>query len=44
MKWCNMFQCWCDDLEDIVEEETIFETCGMDCSDCDFCEEEEEEE
>lgn len=40
MLWCNMFQCWCDDVEYNIGEETLFAICGRiddeDCSDCDY--------
>ena len=33
-KWCNYFNCWCNDVEDVIPEE------GIECElDCRYCEE-----
>jgi hypothetical protein len=32
MKWCNYFNCWCDNVEEIIEDSTY---CDFDCEYCD---------
>lgn len=31
MKWCSLFNMWCDDVEEIIDVE---DTCDLDCRDC----------
>lgn len=31
-KWCNMYNCWCSDAEDMFGEENM---CDFECSGCD---------
>lgn len=31
-KWCNYFNCWCNDVEEIIPEEGI--ECDLDCNYC----------
>lgn len=38
MKWCNLYNCWCDDVKDVIDE-TYVEVCDYDCKSCDECEE-----
>ena len=34
--WCNVFQCFCEEVKEVVDDETIIETtCFCDCEDCD---------
>lgn len=35
-KWCNYFNCWCSDAENITDG---LGACDYDCNDCDECEE-----
>ena len=30
MKWCNLYNCWCDEVEDIIDELG----CDGDCKNC----------
>lgn len=30
--WCNYYNCWCDDVEEIIPEEGI--ECELDCKHC----------
>ena len=35
MKWCNKYNCWCSDVEDIIDDPD----CELECDDeCDFLE------
>lgn len=34
-KWCNHYNCWCSDAEDITDGTG---DCDYDCNDCDECE------
>mgnify|MGYP006928715600 CR=1 FL=1 len=34
-KWCNYYQCWCDDAEFIIEDNGY---CDFDCNSCHHCE------
>ena len=36
MKWCNVINMWCDDMDD---EEIDLIDCDGDCRNCDQCEE-----
>lgn len=31
-KWCNYYNCWCNDVEEVIPEEGI--VCELDCSSC----------
>lgn len=31
-KWCNYYNCWCDDIEEVIPEEGI--ECELDCRHC----------
>ena len=31
--WCGYYNCWCSDVEGIIEYEDI--ECELDCKDCD---------
>lgn len=33
-RWCNLCNCWCDDVEEVTDEEL---GCDYDCSDCKEC-------
>lgn len=33
--WCNYYNCWCNDLEMVVDETE----CDEDCSECEYFEE-----
>jgi len=35
MKWCNYYNCWCNEVEDIIEEGI---ECDLECNDCEECE------
>jgi len=35
-KWCNLYNCWCDEAEGIAEYEG---DCSYECNHCDDCEE-----
>lgn len=30
-KWCNYYNCWCSDIEEILEGN---QSCDEDCNDC----------
>lgn len=32
-KWCNVFQCFCDDAENVAPDHQIY--CTFDCDNCD---------
>ncbi len=34
-KWCNCYQCWCDDAEFIIEDNGY---CDFNCNNCHHCE------
>lgn len=34
MKWCEAYQCWCDDLDDILDPEDQIYCMVMSCDDC----------
>lgn len=35
MKWCQVFQCWCDDVGEVVDVESTLHYCvGGSCHDC----------
>ena len=34
-KWCNCYQCWCDEAEFIIE---YSDCCDFDCDNCHHCE------
>ena len=34
MKWCGCYNCWCDEIEDIIE----IPECDLECGCCDDCE------
>jgi hypothetical protein len=37
MKWCEVFQCFADEVDDIMPEEA-FQYCeGFSCDECDSC-------
>lgn len=36
-KWCNYYNCWCTDVEEIIPEEGI--QCELDCKHCENMEE-----
>ena len=36
MKWCNVAQCWCNDVEDVTDEQL---GCDYDCNNCEEYEE-----
>ena len=31
-KWCNIYRCWCADVEEITDNQY---SCDLDCDDCD---------
>lgn len=31
-KWCNYYNCWCNDVEEVIPEEGI--DCELDCEHC----------
>lgn len=35
-KWCNQYNCFCSDLESILDEEDI--DCDQDCNSCEYME------
>lgn len=35
-KWCNQFNCWIDEIEEIIEDVGCM--CNVDCEDCECCE------
>ena len=35
-KWCKYFGCWCNEVEEVIEEEMI--DCDIDCNNCDMME------
>ena len=35
VNWCNYYNCWCNDLEMVVDEIE----CDEDCSECEYLEE-----
>ena len=39
--WCGLFNCWCEDVEEIIGNEYIevSDECAMDCESCLFAEE-----
>ena len=41
MKWCSLYDCWCDEVEDIIDEEDI--VCDFGCNGCQYCESVEKE-
>ncbi|HJJ11267.1 MAG TPA: hypothetical protein OIM49_05950 [Clostridiaceae bacterium] len=36
-KWCNYFNCWCNDVEEVIPEEGI--NCNLECRNCENMEE-----
>ncbi|MGL5718625.1 MAG: hypothetical protein ACRCXT_23010 [Paraclostridium sp.] len=36
--WCKLFECFCDDVEYIIDEVTRNTVCYEYCSDCENCE------
>ena len=36
--WCKLFECFCEDAEDRIDEVTRYAVCYEDCTDCDNCE------
>jgi hypothetical protein len=34
MKWCELFQCWCNDVDEVVDEEAMQYCTGFSCDDC----------
>lgn len=36
--WCKLFECFCDDVTDRVDDITIGAVCYERCSDCENCE------
>jgi len=37
MKWCNIYNCWCSDVEEVIDVEDA--ECDLDCKNCEECEE-----
>ena len=35
-RWCNFYNAWCSDVDDITDG---MADCDLDCKDCDDCEE-----
>ena len=35
MKWCDYYNCWCDEVEDIIDDAD----CYFSCESCDNCQE-----
>jgi len=31
--WCQLYQCWCDDVDDVID---VLD-CSGDCKSCDAC-------
>lgn len=31
--WCNLFDCWCDDVKEVIDN-TYIEICDFDCAIC----------
>ena len=40
--WCSLYNCWADDVEGVIDIETLEESdeCSMDCECCFFAEDE----
>lgn len=36
MKWCNKYNMWCSQVEELTDGQA---DCELDCSDCEYCEE-----
>jgi len=34
MKWCEVFQCWCDEADEVVPDDALEYCVGLTCDDC----------
>ena len=33
MKWCELYQCWCDEVDEVIDDPGYH--CDLDCDNCD---------